>query len=138
MPQVGDPNAQSNQMSNGVLGLAKGIGDAIGGYRREQREDAEKRRLQSNWNRQFNQAKNQWEQQFAEQQRMNDMSLANQEFQLEKAIEQQEWLKQFYDQYFADDKDYQELKKLRALFANEPSEVSDDSMVLMGLNPLLR
>lgn len=138
MPQVADPNAQSNQMANGIQNLAQGIGDAIGGYREEQREAAEKARLQSNWQAEFDQAKDQWQKQFDEQQRMNNLSRVSQVFQMKKAMEQQEWLQKFYDQFFADDQEYQELKRLRAQFANKPGEVSDSSLVLMGLNPLLR
>lgn len=123
MPQVADPNAQANQMANGIQTLAQGIGDAIGGYRSEQREDAEKARLQSNWKAQFDQAQNQWKQQFEQNKKVQDANLERQRI-------QDEWLNKWYAQFFADDPEEQEYQALLAKYGDQETQT-------IGFNPLL-
>lgn len=123
MPQVADPNAQSNQMANGIQTLAQGIGNAIGGYRREQREDAEKERLQRNWQAQFDQANNQWQQQFEQNKKVQDANLERQRI-------QDEWLNKWYAQFFADDPEEQEYQALLAKYGDQETPT-------IGINPFL-
>lgn len=167
MPQVGNPDqvAQGNRdaFSEGIGAIAQGLlkrGE-------NQREAQRLAQTQANWDAQFaaqqeqrklaNEMQNrqfaaQQEQrqlqnamqnrQFWEQKRMNDQALANQQQVLQKSQEQQQWMQKFYDEFFGNDDEYQELKKLRAKFGNQtsqlPQETSDSALIMMGLNPLLR
>lgn len=145
MPQVGNPDqvAQGNRdaFNEGLGAIAQGILK----HGENQREQKKLDQAQSNWDRQFAAQQEQRQlqnamqnRQFWEQKRMNDQALANQQHQLQKSQEQQQWLQKFYDQYFGDDEEYQELMKLRKQFAGQPSQVSDSALIMMGLNPLLR
>lgn len=144
MPQVANPDqvaaGNRQEFSSGLDALVSGL------FRRDDkaRQDAEIARQQANLDRQFAEQQEQrkiqnamQERQFAEQKRMNDQSLANQQWQLQKDQEQRQWMQKFYDQFFGDDPEYQELKQLRAKFANAGG-VPDSALIMMGLNPRLR
>lgn len=149
MPQVGNPDhvAAGNRdaFMSGLDAIVSGL-QKKGEHEREKNEIA---RQQSNLDRQFVEQQEQrriqnamQNRQFWEQKRMNDQALANQQHQLEKSQEQQQWMQKFYDEFFGNDDEYQELKKLRAQFSNQPrqlpQEASDSALIMMGLNPLLR
>lgn len=154
MPQVGSPNAQSDDMAQGLNTLTQGIGRMIGGIRKENREDEQRRQAQENWERTFDQNKLQntlqqqnWARQFAQNQmqaarqqenwqKQYEMQKALQDYNMSRQKNQDEWLQKFYDQYFGDDEEYEELKRLRALFGNEG--VSELDLIMAGLNPSLR
>lgn len=149
MPQQGNPDqvAQGNRDS-----LMSGIDAIVSGLQKHGENQREQKKLdqaQSNWDKQFAAQQEQRQlqnamqnRQFWEQKRMNDQALANQQHQLEKSQEQQQWMQKFYDEFFGNDDEYQELKKLRAQFGNQtsqlPQETSDSALIMMGLNPLLR
>lgn len=149
MPQQGNPDqvAQGNRDSlmSGLDSLAAGLLKRGENKREQQKFD----QAQSNWEKQFEAQEQQRRlnnimqtKQFEEQQRMNNQALANQQHQLQKSQEQQQWMQKFYDEFFGNDDEYQELKKLRAQFSNQtsqlPQETSDSALIMMGLNPLLR
>ena len=154
MPQVGSPNAQSDDMAQGLNNLTQGIGRMIGGIRQENREDEQRRQAQENWERTFDENKLQrtlqqqnWARQFAQNQmqaarqqenwqKQYEMQKALQDYNMSRQKNQDEWLQKFYDQYFGDDEEYEELKRLRALFGNEG--VSELDLIMAGLNPSLR
>lgn len=149
MPQQGNPDqvAQGNRDS-----LMSGIDAIVSGLQKHGENQREQKKLdqaQSNWDKQFAAQQEQRQlqnamqnRQFWEQKRLNDQSLALQQHQLEKSQEQQQWMQKFYDEFFGNDDEYQELKKLRAQFSNQPrqlpQETSDSALIMMGLNPLLR
>lgn len=145
MPAVANPDqvAAGNRQD-----FLSGLDSVAAGLQRRGENQREQQRLdqaQSNWERQFAEQQDQrhmqnmmQNRQFWEQKRMNDQAIANQQYQLQKAREQQEWMQKFYDQFFGDDAEYQELKKLRAQFGNQDSPASDSALIMMGLNPLLR
>ena len=149
MPQQGNPDqvAQGNRDS-----LMYGIDAIVSGLQKHGENQREQKKLdqaQSNWDKQFAAQQEQRQlqnamqnRQFWEQKRMNDQALANQQHQLQKSQEQQQWMQKFYDEFFGNDDEYQELKKLRAQFGNQtsqlPQETSDSALIMMGLNPLLR
>lgn len=149
MPQQGNPDqvAQGNRDS-----LMSGIDAIVSGLQKHGENQREQKKLdqaQGNWDKQFDAQQEQRQlqnamqnRQFWEQKRMNDQALANQQHQLQKSQEQQQWMQKFYDEFFGNDDEYQELKKLRAQFGNQtsqlPQETSDSALIMMGLNPLLR
>lgn len=149
MPQQGNPDqvAQGNRDS-----LMSGIDAIVSGLQKHGENQREQKKLdqaQSNWDKQFAAQQEQRQlqnamqnRQFWEQKRMNDQALANQQHLLQKSQEQQQWMQKFYDEFFGNDDEYQELKKLRAQFGNQtgqlPQETSDSALIMMGLNPLLR
>ena len=155
MPQVADPNAQANDMAAGIQGLTQGLGKMIGGIRQENREDEQRRQTQENWERTFDESKLQrnlqqqnWLRQFAQNKAQQALAQENWQktYEMQKALNdlnmsrqknQDEWLQKFYDQFFGNDEEYEELKRLRAKFGNQggPSELE---MILSGLNPSLR
>lgn len=134
MPQVGNPNAQSDSMAAGVQGLAQGISNMLTNANNEKWREQN----QANLDRDFKQreyqnllAQSNWQKQY-------DLSKGLQDFNMQRQKTQDEWLQKFYDQFFGDDEEYQELLKLRALYAGEPSQVSDAALIMKGLNPALR
>ena len=135
-PQIGDPSTVARQNQQGFQNFAEGLGQMIGGIRQERREDAQRRQTQENLDRAFEQQKLQnalaqrnWARQFAQSKFVQDETLRRQKT-------QDEWLQKFYDQYFGDDEEYEELKRLRALFGNEG--VTELDLIMAGLNPSLR
>lgn len=146
---AGNPDqvAQGNRDS-----LMSGLDAIVSGLQKHGENQREQKKLdqaQSNWDKQFAAQQEQRQlqnamqnRQFWEQKRLNDQNLALQQHQLEKSQEQQQWMQKFYDEFFGNDDEYQELKKLRAQFANQPrqlpQETSDSALIMMGLNPLLR
>ena len=137
MPQVASPNAQADEMAAGIQGFTQGLGKMIGGIRQENREDEQRKQAQANWQATFDQAKAQADQTQANWQKTYEMQKAIQDFNMNRQKIQDEWLQKFYDQYFGDDDEYEELKQLRAKFGNQggPSELE---LILAGLNPSLR
>lgn len=156
MPQVGSPNAQSDDIAQGLNNLTQGIGRMIGGIRKENREDEQRRQAQANWQTTFDQNKAQadqaqanWAAQFAQNkaqqalaqenwQKQYEMQKALQDYNMSRQKNQDEWLKKFYDMYFGGDEDYQEMLRLRARFGGTPSiGGSEAAQIMMGLNPSL-
>lgn len=134
MPQVGSPNTQADAMAAGVQGLAQGIGDMIGNANKEKWREQN----QANLDRDFDLRQDQILQNQRNWQKQFDQSKTVQDFQMNRQKAQDEWLQKFYDQYFGDDEEYQELLKLREQFAGQPSQVSDAALIMMGLTPGLR
>lgn len=134
MPQVGSPNGPAEAQARGIQALGEGIGNLIRNIGEQERRDL----AQRNWERQFaeqqqnarNQQQN-WERQF-------EQSKALQDFNIGRQRTQDEWLQKFYDAYFGDDAEWQELQKLRAKYGKGGDTVSDSSLIMMGLNPALR
>lgn len=127
MPTVGSPDANADDMAQGIQSLGEGIGRLIGGKRKWERDQEIRDLAQENWERNF-----------ALQQQQFDFNKAAKEQELARQRQQDEWLKRFYGEYFGNDKKYAELQRLRAKFANIGNEEpSDVSLVLAGLNPLL-
>lgn len=134
MPQVGNPNTQADAMAAGVQGLAQGIGDMISNANKEKWREQN----QANLDRDFELRQDQVLQNQRNWQKQFDQSKALQDFNMQRQKTQDEWLQKFYDQFFGDDEEYQELLKLREQFAGQPSQVSDAALIMMGLNPALR
>lgn len=138
MPTVGSPNAESDDMAQGLQQLGQGIGQMVSGKRKWDRDQAIRDLAQENWERNFAQQKAQSDRNFELQQQQFELTKAAKEQEMARQRQQDEWLKQFYEQYFGNDKKYEELQRLRAKFANiGNAEPSDVSLVLAGLNPLL-
>jgi hypothetical protein len=133
MPTVGSPNAESDDMAQGLQQLGQGIGQMIGGKRKWERDQAIRDLAQENWERNFAQQKAQSDRNFALQQQQFDLTKAAKEQEMARQRQQDEWLKQFYEQYFGNDPEVTELQKLLAKY-QRPTE---DSMFMAGLNPLL-
>jgi hypothetical protein len=133
MPTVGSPNAESDDMAQGLQQLGQGIGQMIGGKRKWERDQAIRDLAQENWERNFAQQKAQSDRNFALQQQQFDLTKAAKEQEMARQRQQDEWLKQFYEQYFGNDPEVTELQKLLAKY-QRPTEAS---MVMAGLNPLL-
>lgn len=133
MPTVGSPNAESDDMAQGLQQLGQGIGQMIGGKRKWDRDQAIRDLAQENWERSFAQQKAQSDRNFALQQQQFDLTKAAKEQEMARQRQQDEWLKQFYEQYFGNDPEVSELQKLLAKY-QRPTEAS---MVMAGLNPLL-
>lgn len=145
MPAVADPDrvAAGNRQDflSGLDSLAAGLQKRGENQREQQKLD----QAQSNWERQFAAQQDQRQlanmmqnRQFWEQKRMNDQNLANQQFQLQKAQEQQEWMNKFYDRFFGNDPEWDEMKRLEAELAGGNSGINDASLIMMGLNPYLK
>jgi ribosomal protein S4 len=122
MPTVGSPNAESDDMAQGLQQLGQGIGQMISGKRKWDRDQAIRDLAQENWERNF-----------ALQQQQFDFNKAAKEQELARQRQQDEWLKRFYGEYFGNDPEVTELQKLLAKY-QRPTE---DSMFMAGLNPLL-
>ena len=133
MPTVGSPNAESDDMAQGLQQLGQGIGQMIGGKRKWERDQAIRDLAQENWERNFAQQKAQNDRNFALQQQQFELTKAAKEQEMARQRQQDEWLKQFYEQYFGNDPEVTELQKLLAKY-QRPTEAS---MVMAGLNPLL-
>lgn len=133
MPTVGSPNAESDDMAQGLQQLGQGIGQMIAGKRKWDRDQAIRDLAQENWERNFAQQKAQSDRNFALQQQQFDLTKAAKEQEMARQRQQDEWLKQFYEQYFGEDPEVSELQKLLAKY-QKPTEAS---MFIAGLNPLL-
>ena len=133
MPTVGSPNAESDDMAQGLQQLGQGIGQMISGKRKWDRDQAIRDLAQENWERNFAQQKAQSDRNFALQQQQFDLTKAAKEQEMARQRQQDEWLKQFYEQYFGSDPEVSELQKLLAKY-QKPTEAS---MFIAGLNPLL-
>lgn len=133
MPTVGSPNAESDDMAQGLQQLGQGIGQMIAGKRKWDRDQAIRDLAQENWERNFAQQKAQSDRNFALQQQQFDLTKAAKEQEMARQRQQDEWLKQFYEQYFGNDPEVSELQKLLAKY-KKPTETS---MFIAGLNPLL-
>lgn len=133
MPTVGSPNAESDDMAQGLQQLGQGIGQMIGGKRKWERDQDIRDLAQENWERNFAQQKAQSDRNFALQQQQFDLTKAAKEQEMARQRQQDEWLKQFYEQYFGNDPEVTELQELHAKY-QRPTEAS---MVMAGLNPLL-
>jgi len=155
MPQVGSPNAQSDDIAQGLNNLTQGIGRMIGGIRQENREDEQRRQAQENWERTFDENKLQrtlqqqnWARQFAQ----NQMQAAQQQenwqkqYEMQKAINDldmetkqgyREWLKGLLSNSlmggYENEDEYQRLKEM--LFGDSGND--DIRAIMMGLNPNL-
>lgn len=133
MPTVGSPNAESDDMAQGLQQLGQGIGQMISGKRKWDRDQAIRDLAQENWERNFAQQKAQSDRNFALQQQQFELTKAAKEQEMARQRQQDEWLKQFYEQYFGNDPEVSELQKLLAKY-QKPTEAS---MFIAGLNPLL-
>lgn len=133
MPTVGSPNAESDDMAQGLQQLGQGIGQMISGKRKWDRDQAIRDLAQENWERNFAQQKAQSDRNYELQQQQFDLTKAAKEQEMARQRQQDEWLKQFYEQYFGNDPEVSELQKLLAKY-QRPTEAS---MVMAGLNPLL-
>lgn len=133
MPTVGSPNAESDDMAQGLQQLGQGIGQMISGKRKWDRDQAIRDLAQENWERNFAQQKAQSDRNFELQQQQFDLTKAAKEQEMARQRQQDEWLKQFYEQYFGNDPEVSELQKLLAKY-QKPTEAS---MFIAGLNPLL-
>ena len=133
MPTVGSPNAESDDMAQGLQQLGQGIGQMIGGKRKWDRDQAIRDLAQENWERNFAQQKAQSDRNYELQRDQFELTKAAKEQEMARQRQQDEWLKQFYEQYFGNDPEVTELQKLLAKY-QRPTEAS---MVMAGLNPLL-
>lgn len=133
MPAVGSPNAESDDMAQGLQQLGQGIGQMISGKRKWDRDQAIRDLAQENWERNFAQQKAQSDRNYALQQQQFELTKAAKEQEMARQRQQDEWLKQFYEQYFGNDPEVSELQKLLAKY-QKPTEAS---MFIAGLNPLL-
>lgn len=133
MPAVGSPNAESDDMAQGLQQLGQGIGQMVSGKRKWDRDQAIRDLAQENWERNFAQQKAQSDRNFALQQQQFELTKAAKEQEMARQRQQDEWLKQFYEQYFGNDPEVSELQKLLAKY-QKPTEAS---MFMAGLNPLL-
>ena len=133
MPTVGSPNAESDDMAQGLQQLGQGIGQMIAGKRKWDRDQEIRDLAQENWERNFAQQKAQSDRNFALQQQQFELTKAAKEQEMARQRQQDEWLKQFYEQYFGNDPEVSELQKLLAKY-QKPTETS---MFMAGLNPLL-
>lgn len=133
MPAVGSPNAESDDRAQGLQLLGQGIGQMINGKRKWDRDQAIRDLAQENWERNFAQQKAQSDRNFALQQQQFELTKAAKEQEMARQRQQDEWLKQFYEQYFGEDPEVSELQKLLAKY-QKPTETS---MFMAGLNPLL-
>ena len=133
MPTVGSPNAESDDMAQGLQQLGQGIGQMIGDKRKWDRDQAIRDLAQENWERNFAQQKAQSDRNYELQRDQFELTKAAKEQEMARQRQQDEWLKQFYEQYFGNDPEVSELQKLLAKY-QRPTEAS---MVMAGLNPLL-
>ena len=140
MPTVGSPNAESDDMAQGLQQLGQGIGQMIGGKRKWERDQAIRDLAQENWERNFAQQKAQSE--LAQLNANRNYALQRDQFELTKAAKEQEmarqrqqdeFMKRMYEQFFSNDPEQQELQKL----LDKYSTPGDASKVMIGLNPQL-
>ena len=133
MPTVGSPNAESDDMAQGLQQLGQGIGQMIGGKRKWDRDQAIRDLAQENWERNFAQQKAQSDRNYELQRDQFELTKAAKEQEMARQRQQDEWLKQFYEQYFGNDPEVSELQKLLGKY-RRPTE---ESVFMAGLNPLL-
>lgn len=144
MPTVGSPDANADDMAQGIQSLGEGIGRLFGGKRKWERDQAIRDLAQSNWERNFAQQqaqsdrnyelqRDQYDRNYALQRDQFELTKKAKEAEMERQRIQDEWLKQFYEQYFGNDPEVTELQKLLAKY-QRPDEAS---MFMAGLNPLL-
>lgn len=117
------PSTQSNSVQAGLGNLGAGIARAMDN-RYQAQKDA--------------QAQANWEKSFAQRKALQDLQMRQLQSQMDRQKEQDEWLKKFYEAYFGDDPEYQELLQLRKMFSGkeDDSAPSDSTLTLMGLSPL--
>lgn len=125
MPSMANPSTQSNSVQAGLGNLGAGIARAMDN-RYQAQKDAQ---AQANWEQSFNQQKS-----------LQDLQMRQLQAQMDRQKEQDEWLNKFYEAYFGEDPEYQELLQLRKMFSGkeEESVPSDSTLTLMGLSPLFR
>lgn len=133
MPTVGSPNANADNMAQGIQTLGEGIGRLIGGKRKWERDQDIRNLAQRNWERNFAQQQAQSDRNYELQRDQYELTKKAKEAEMERQRIQDEWLKQFYEQYFGNDPEVTELQKLLAKY-QRPTEAS---MFMAGLNPLL-
>lgn len=133
MPTVGSPNANADDMAQGIQALGEGFGRLIGGKRKWERDQDIRDLAQSNWERNFAQQQAQSDRNYELQRDQYELTKKAKEAEMERQRIQDEWLKQFYEQYFGNDPELSELQKLLAKY-QRPDEAS---MFMAGLNPLL-
>ena len=133
MPTVGSPNAESDDMAQGLQQLGQGIGQMIGGKRKWDRDQAIRDLAQENWERNFAQQKAQSDRNYELQQQQFELTKAAKEQEMARQRQQDEWLKQFYEQYFGNDPEVSELQKLLGKYRRPTEEI----VFMAGLNPLL-
>lgn len=126
------PSTQSNSVQAGLGNLGAGIARAMDN-RYQAQKDAQ---AQANWEK----TQANWEKSFAQQKALQDLQMRQLQAQMDRQKEQDEWLKKFYEAYFGDDPEYQELLQLRKMFAGkeDESDTGDSTLTLMGLGPLFR
>lgn len=133
MPTVGSPNAESDDMAQGLQQLGQGIGQMIGGKRKWDRDQAIRDLAQENWERNFAQQKAQSDRNFDLQQQQFELTKAAKEQEMARQRQQDEFMKRMYEQFFGNDPEQQELQKL----LDKYSTPGDASKVMIGLNPQL-
>ena len=162
VPEFSGTSAQANSMAQGLNSLATGIGSAIKNYRKELQEKAIRDQAQDNWQKQFDASEaarkqqqqnwltqiavneaarrkqqENWEKQFGQTSKMQEAQLNQMRQQLARQQEQDAWLRDFYNKYFAEDPEEQEYNELRERLFGSPSESGGASLVMSGLNPQL-
>lgn len=162
VPEFSGTSAQADSMAQGLSSLATGIGSAIKGYRNELKDEAirnlaqenwmaqfdasekARKQQQENWAKQFNaselarkQQQENWQKQFGQTTKMQEAQLNQMRQQLLRQQEQDAWMREFYDKYFAEDPEEQEYNELRERLFGNPSEPGGASLVMSGLSPQL-
>lgn len=133
MPTVGSPNANADDMAQGIQSLGEGIGRLIGGKRKWERDQDIRDLAQSNWERNFAQQRAQSDRNYQLQRDQYELTKKAKEAEMERQRIQDEWLKKFYDQYFANDPEEQEYQELLARLQGGQQNAA--AQVMMGLNP---
>lgn len=133
MPTVGSPNANADDMAQGIQALGEGIGRLIGGKRKWERDQDIRDLAQSNWERNFAQQQAQSDRNYQLQRDQYELNKKAKEAEMERQRIQDEWLKQFYEQYFGNDPEEQEYQELLARLQGGQRNAA--SQIMMGLNP---
>lgn len=133
MPTVGSPNANADDMAQGIQSLGEGIGRLIGGKRKWERDQDIRDLAQSNWERNFAHQQAQSDRNYQLQRDQYELTKKAKEAEMERQRIQDEWLKQFYEQYFGNDPEEQEYQELLARLQGGQQNAA--AQVMMGLNP---
>lgn len=133
MPTVGSPNANADDMAQGIQALGEGIGRLFGGNMKWERDKAIRDLAQNNWERNFAYQQAQSDRNYELQRDQYELTKKAKEAEMERKRIQDEWLKQFYEQYFGNDPEVTELQRLLAKYQRP----TDNSMFMAGFNPLL-
>lgn len=133
MPTVGSPNANADDMAQGIQTLGEGIGRLIGGKRKWERDQDIRDLAQSNWERNFAQQQAQSDRNYELQRDQYELTKKAKEAEMERQRIQDEWLQRFYEQYFGNDPEEQEYQELLARLQGGQQNAA--SQVMMGLNP---